>query len=165
MKRVYSVICIFLLLCISYNLSSQEIFTAITQRNIQKVNELLAQDSLLVSLKNSRGFSPIHFAANFDQIEIAKSLAAYGADLSIKDRLGRMPSHWAASTNSIEILEWLSQNNISFDIKDDSGKTPIYYAITGNADNAVDFLISNNIQLTFENNTQFKRENLRYTRI
>lgn len=89
MRRVFSLIYICLFLCISSNLFSQEIFTAIIQRDVQKVNELLAQDSSLVSITNPRGFSPIHFAANFNQLEIAKSLLAYGADLNLANAIGQ----------------------------------------------------------------------------
>ena len=155
MKRIFSVLSICLLLCFSINLSAQEIFNAIIQKDIQKVKEILEQDSSLANSKNPRGFSPIHFAANFNLIEIAKALKAAGADINIQDDFGRRPMHWAASTNNIEILKWLNQFEQDFNLTDKQGKSALYVAVTRKAGKAVEFLISKNVSIISENENGF----------
>lgn len=155
MKKISSALSICLLLCFSVNLSAQEIFNAIIQKDAQKVKELLAQDSSLANIKNPRGLSPIHFAANFNQLEIAKALQASGADLTVQDNLGRSPIHWAASTNNVEILEWLNQYEPDLNRTDNEGKSALYFAVTRKADKAVEFLIAENVKIISEKENGF----------
>ena len=133
------------------NLSAQELFDAIIQRNYEKITEILESDSSLVNQKNGRGYSAIHFAANFNQIDLAEVLKSYGADLGVKDNFGRNAVHWAASTNSAEILKWLHENNVDIDLNDKEGRSPLYIASIRNADKALDFLIEKGVQSYFPN--------------
>tara|TARA_Y100001954_G_C15810889_1_gene605127 strand:- start:1094 stop:2767 length:1674 start_codon:yes stop_codon:yes gene_type:complete len=133
------------------NLSAQELFDAIIQRNYDKITEILDSDSSLVNQKNGRGYSAIHFAANFNQIDLAEVLKSYGADLGVKDNFGRNAVHWAASTNSSDMLKWLHENNVDIDLKDKEGRSPLYIASIRNADKALDFLIGKNVQTYYPN--------------
>ncbi len=135
---------------------SQEIFTAITQGKTEMVKQLIEADVNLVLKKNRRGFSPIHFAANFNQLEITKILIENGADFNELGPFGRQPIHWAAASRSDEVLKYLHQLGADLNCKDETNKTPLYLAVTRVRKNNVDYILSQNPEIYMKGRTGFE---------
>jgi len=135
---------------------SQEIFTAIMQDNLDKTKQLIEADPANATIKNPPGFSPIHFAANFKQLEIAKLLIEKGADPFIVGPNKRQAIHWAAAAGSTEILKWLQSIDADLNLKDETNKTPLYLAATGGHTESVTFLLSQNVEIQTEGDGAFE---------
>lgn len=155
MKNNHWLISICFFICLNSTIHAQDIFTTLRQGDSQKITELLSKDSSLANTKNPRGFAPIHFAANFNLLEIAKILVEYGANPQIKDRFGRQAIHWAANGNNIEIIKWLNELDVDLASTDDAGRSVLYYSITENAKEVVNFLLEHEVPLFFEKEIGF----------
>lgn len=141
---------------LSSSLFSQQIFNAIMQGNLDKTKQLIEADPANATIKNPRGFSPIHFAANFNQLEISKLLVENGADPFIVDPNKRQAIHWAAAAGSIEIIKWLQSIGADLNLKDETAKTPVYIAATRGHNECVTFLLSQNAEIETEGEGAFE---------
>lgn len=134
---------------------SQDIFTTIRQGNIEKTKQLIEADSMIAFNKNPRGFSPIHFAANFNKLEIAKLLVEKGVDPFIVGAFGRQAIHWAAASGSSDVLIWLHELGANLNSKDATEKTPLFLATTRRQKASVDFLLSKNVEIQTDGDDAF----------
>jgi ankyrin repeat protein len=75
---------------------AEEIHNAVKQGDIAKVEYLLAKHPEKINAKDEDGKTPLHWAAYYDQTDIAKLLIAEGADVKAKDRENFTPLQWAA---------------------------------------------------------------------
>ena len=145
-KRIKTIIFTSLLFFASQAFS-QEMFTAVVQGNIEKVEQLVEADSTHALKKDARGFSPIHFAANFNQLEIIKLLIENGADINELGPFDRQPVHWAAATKSIDVLKWLHKLGADLNCKDATNKTPLYLAVTRQQKENINYLLSQDVDI------------------
>ena len=144
------------LIFLSSALFSQGIFDAIMQGDIDNARQLIKADSTNAITKNPRGFSPIHFAANFNQLEIAKLLIKKGANPFIVGTFGRQPVHWASATGSIDVLTWLHELGADLNAKDATNKTPIFFAVTRGHKKNAEYLLSQNVNIQTEGDQAFE---------
>jgi len=75
---------------------AEEIHNAVKEGDIAKIEFLLAKNPEKISAKDKDGKTPLHWAAYYDHMNIAKLLIAKGADVNAKDREGLTPLNWAA---------------------------------------------------------------------
>lgn len=59
--------------------------------NARLTDYILSQNRHLLNTKSDNGWTPLHFAARENHLEVARVLIAYGADKKIKDGDGRRP--------------------------------------------------------------------------
>lgn len=156
LSRSLKPILITISILLSSSVISQEIFTAIMQGNLDKTKQLVEADPANATINNPRGFSPIHFAANFKQLEIAKLLVKNGADPFIVGPNKRQAIHWAAANGSTEILKWLQSLGADLNLKDETNKTPLYLAATRGHNECVTFLLTQNAEIQTEGDGAFE---------
>ncbi|PKP34645.1 MAG: hypothetical protein CVU00_06050 [Bacteroidetes bacterium HGW-Bacteroidetes-17] len=156
LSRSLNPILITIAILLSSSVFSQEIFTAIMQGNLDKTKQLIEADPANATIKNPRGFSPIHFAANFKQLEIAKLLVENGADPFIVGPNKRQAIHWAAAAGGTEILKWLHSIDADLNLKDETNKTPLYLAATRGHTESVNFLMAQNAEIQTEGDGAFE---------
>ena len=71
----------------------------------------------------------MHYAATYDQKEIAELLIAKAADVNAKQAVeGETPLHLAAWDGHKEIAELLINNGADVNAKDEDGRTPLDWA-------------------------------------
>ena len=94
------------------------------------VRKLLNRNPELANKKDSFGRTPLHIAAAQDQIEMAKLLIGFGADLDARDEHGRTPSIDAASTGFTEVIQLLIDRGANLEIKDyQQERTALLWAV------------------------------------
>jgi ankyrin repeat protein len=74
---------------------SQDIYTAVTDGNVQLCKQILEKDPGLINLKNPDQLTPLNLAAEQGQTEIAELLLNMGADPLIGDNENSQPIHLA----------------------------------------------------------------------
>ncbi|EPB86877.1 hypothetical protein HMPREF1544_06303 [Mucor circinelloides 1006PhL] len=83
---------------------STTIFEAAAEGNL----DYLKKNTKLVNDKNERGWTPLHFAARFGQLEVAKFLKDNKADLSIVNGEGKTAAQVASFWGNDEIAKLLT---------------------------------------------------------
>ncbi|MHC4155523.1 MAG: ankyrin repeat domain-containing protein [Planctomycetota bacterium] len=93
-------------------------------------------------IKDNRGFTPLHCAAQSGQTEIAELLIARGASVEVTDRIGHTPLHTAAEGGQHDIVVLLLAQRANVNAENRMGRTPLHVAAkTGHTD-VVDILIA-----------------------
>jgi ankyrin repeat protein len=134
MEKLKSIlIAVFLLLSVSQNLKSQEIFDAIRNGDIGKVKELVENDPQLVKARNARQFTPLHVAADVNNENIVSYLLEKGADPDAKGNNDWTPLLYA---KNIGIAKLLVNNGA-----DVNEGMPIAWALVNRRKEIVDYLI------------------------
>lgn len=84
-----------------------EIHDAVKDNDVEKVKSLLKENRLLIHERDNYGDTPLHKAAFYGRLEIAKVLIANKADVNAKSKYGYTPLQSAASKGHSEAAELL----------------------------------------------------------
>lgn len=130
MKNLMKVVFLFAaLLCIVFQQSfSQDIYTAVSDGNVEMVRQSLEKDPGLLNLKNKDLLTPLNLAADRGQFEVAALLLKMGADPSVGDNENSQPIHLAAISGSIPIVDLLLGKGVDIDTRDFNQMTPLLFA-------------------------------------
>jgi hypothetical protein len=90
--------------------------------------KLLLANKADVTVKNSKGTTPLHFAAQEGYKEVAELLLASKADVNAKNNDGYTPLHFAAAQGRKEMAALLLANRADVDAKTNDHKTPLHAA-------------------------------------
>lgn len=85
---------------VCYLVDPEEMLKASERGDVNRVRELLARDSTLVNAKGAHHKTPLHWAAEKNNAELAELLVAAGADLNVEVSWGMTPLAWAANMGS-----------------------------------------------------------------
>ncbi|KZC07232.1 PREDICTED: acyl-CoA-binding domain-containing protein 6-like [Dufourea novaeangliae] len=72
-----------------------------------KVQELLDKESKLVSVMDTEGLLPIHWAADRGHVGIIELLIKHGANVNSQDTDGQTPLHYAAFCGHLDVVKYL----------------------------------------------------------
>jgi len=108
-----------------------EFLQAAGRGDLAKTRLLLSRNANLVSSKNEKGFTALHYAAFYGYPLIAELLLTKNADVNAKTGSGDTALHYAASYGYKDIAELLLSNKASVDVQDGIGRTPLYDAAAG----------------------------------
>jgi len=87
-------------------------------------------------LPDSSGFTPLHYVAALDDINLAQDLVYIFHHLGRTDFLtpldkqGRTPLHWAIEKGYLRMVKFFTENGLPLNTQDYDGYTPIHVAIT-----------------------------------
>lgn len=101
---------------------------AIVSGELETVARLLDEDSTLLELPDSDGSHPLHVAAYYDELEIARLLLKRGADVNATDPDNSSPLHYAAYRGNVDVARLLVENGASLSHRDVGGNTPMLSA-------------------------------------
>ena len=85
---------------VCYLVDPEEMLKACEQGDLEKVRGLLSRDSTLVNAKGAHHKTPLHWAAEKNNAELAQLLVGAGADLNAEVSWGMTPLAWAANMGS-----------------------------------------------------------------
>jgi ankyrin repeat protein len=92
---------------VCYLIDPEEMLKASERGDVHRVRELLAGDSTLVNAKGAHSKTPLHWAAEKNNAELAEVLVGAGADLNAEVEWGMTPLAWAANMGSRAVAEIL----------------------------------------------------------
>ncbi len=95
---------------VCYLIDPEEMLKACQHGDLAKVRELLTRDSTLVNAKGNHHKTPLHWAAEKNNAELAELLIGAGADLNAEVSWGMTPLQWAANMGSREVAEILLEH-------------------------------------------------------
>lgn len=124
------------LLIFTLNLSAQNIFRLLEQKEVQEIQKLITADPSAINTKNEWGVAPLHLAALSGFDELVSTMIDQGANVNITDSEGQTPLHWAAGSGYGSVVNLLLKNKAELNKKDVYGRTPFFLSV-----------ISNNIEL------------------
>jgi ankyrin repeat protein len=73
-------------------------------------------------------WTPLHWAAGYGRVEIARMLIDAGADVNVQDEWGKTSLHWAASRGKVEIAQMLIDAGADLNLQTNGGWTPLHMA-------------------------------------
>jgi ankyrin repeat protein len=72
------------------------------------------------------GFTPLHMAAVWGQVEVSRLLLRYKADIHAHDNKGRTPLHQAARRNQVYVARLLLEHGADVNARDNKRNTPLH---------------------------------------
>ncbi|OHS99055.1 hypothetical protein TRFO_08621 [Tritrichomonas foetus] len=113
----------------------------------EKCVDFLLNSNTRVSIADSAGRTPSHFAAAANKVAILDKLNSHKHPIRIclPDSHECSISHYAALHDHVDVLKWCLQNNIPIDIPSKLG-SPIHYACKAKSKNVIQYLANLNIE-------------------
>jgi ankyrin repeat protein len=105
-----------------------EYFQSLDKKNYKKAMALINKNLINVNMKDKFGWTALFFAADTNNINLAKFLVRKGADINVKDNEGFTPLHEAVVKNSYEVAKFLIEKGANVNAKDNYGYTPLHIA-------------------------------------
>jgi len=102
---------------------------AISDKNINKISELIKSDKHLVNTPDTSGKTPMHLACVDGPLSIVKILNKNGADIDIQDEAGWSPLHIAASFGHHDLMEYLLKNGSDPNSPNNDGNTCLHLCV------------------------------------
>ncbi len=134
MKTRKSILAIVVFLLVTATSQAQEIITAATAGNLEKVKELVEKDPQQVQLKDATGRTPLHWACRGVHFDVLKYLVEKGANINALDNNGIAPLHSLTTRAHLEGMSFLLAHHADINIRTPQNDTPLHYAaITRNA--------------------------------
>ena len=107
-------------------------------QEIEKIEPNLNLVSDLITLganlewqdEENDGWTPLHWAAYYGNVEIARMLIGAKVDLNLQDRWGWTPLHRAVSNGEIEIAQMLIDVGANVNMQDEDGWTSLHWAVS-----------------------------------
>ena len=88
------------------------------------------------------GYSPLHFAAYHDCLEVVEFITLCTKNVNIKDNLGETPLHMAAANGHINVVKILATKINNLNVVNNVGRTPLHMAAFNGQAKIVEFLVS-----------------------
>ena len=86
-------------------------------------------DKFLDYKTTNNGFTPLHFCATDDKLDITKLLIKRGANIYIENSIGENPLFYAISTDQIETIKfYIEEKHMDINMKNSQGITPLFLA-------------------------------------
>ncbi|MBW1902812.1 MAG: ankyrin repeat domain-containing protein [Deltaproteobacteria bacterium] len=148
-KNGFVVLGILLLLIISG--CAPAIFDAVRVGDVDKAENLLANEPKQINATDDRGATPLHSASIRGYKEVVVLLIAKGADVNAIDIDGNTPLHSVTMAvggfyrkDHKEIAELLIANGADINVKNNKGRrTPLHFAAVANNKEMVELFLAN----------------------
>jgi ankyrin repeat protein len=108
--------------------------------DVELIGRLARDFSSDLRVKSMNSWTPLHYAAAYNQVPAMEALHALGCDVAVQDAVGSTPMHVAAGEGHLEAIESLARLGCSPRVVDRDGCTPLYCAAAWNRVEAVRLL-------------------------
>lgn len=113
------------------DMKAQPIEKAVREGDCAVIQQLLAKEPSLVKVKDSAGYTPLHWAAIDGRKDVVALLVAKGADVNARNPQGATPLHMACGSGRKEAAAELLKNGADMHSRDSSDSTPMARAEAG----------------------------------
>jgi len=120
-----SVVILSLCLACAMTAQTQEIFDALRKGDVQTVKALVEKTPQLVEARDADGNTPLHYAANGQDVGLVNFLIDKGAKLELAGARVKTPLHIAASNDRREIVGALLERGAALEARDDYQRTAL----------------------------------------
>jgi ankyrin repeat protein len=114
---------------------------AATNGQISDAESVLEAEPDLVDCRDSRGWTPLHYAAFNGETKAIQILVAHGAAVNATDKDGAAPLHAAATSGYPDAIELLLESGARIDALDRYGDTPLQDAASAGSVSATEVLL------------------------
>lgn len=120
-----------------------QITNAAVNGESEEIKALLNKEPSLLNAFNSDGWTPLHLACYFGQMDSAKLLLSLGADVHIKAKNSNenMPLHAAVANKQIQAVDLLLTKGANVNAKQSGGWTSLHEASLLGDENMIKLLI------------------------
>ncbi|XP_055301191.1 ankyrin repeat domain-containing protein 49 [Sitodiplosis mosellana] len=108
----------------------KEILWATGEGKADLVESILMRDITTKDSRDEDGYTPLHRAAYSNNVEIAKILIQYGADVNARTEFGWTPLHSAVKWSNAEAASFLLQHGADVNALSQGQQTPLHIAAT-----------------------------------
>ena len=115
--------------------------------DLENIQVFLDSGLVDVHTKDGYGYTPLHWVAHYNQLELAKLLISSEAEAEAKNNGGSTPLHEAAYYNSLELAKLLISSGADLEAKDEYGRTPLHWAAGYNYLELAQLLISSGAEV------------------
>ena len=112
-------------------------------KNVDGRFKKLIDEGALINYQDVYDNTALHWATNWDRLEMVKYLIEHGAVIDLADTHGWTAFHWAALLNHTETAKYLVEHGAAINLADKYGKTALYLAAERNHLKMVKYLIEN----------------------
>ncbi|MGL4949487.1 MAG: ankyrin repeat domain-containing protein [Anaeroplasmataceae bacterium] len=98
------------------------------------------------------GYSLLHYAIKYDNVDAFLLLTNNYIDINIKDKLGNTPLIYSIIYNKLNFFKVLIKLKVNINLPNDENITPLIYALENDRVDMVNILFENNVDI---NNTQY----------
>ncbi|XP_071447160.1 transient receptor potential cation channel subfamily A member 1-like [Hetaerina americana] len=96
--------------------------------NVDVFGRLYREDPGRLNVKDPRGRTATHQAAERNKTLILRFIAARGGDLNIQDNVGNTPLHVAVESEALDAIEFLINNGVNTNILNEKKQAPLHLA-------------------------------------
>ncbi|KAH3668869.1 hypothetical protein OGAPHI_002624 [Ogataea philodendri] len=101
------------------------IWIAASDNNVDLVKQFLASGDFSANSKDPNGYTPIHAAVSYGNLDLLRYLISQGGDINVQDSDGDTPLHHAESVEVAKVL--VEELNADYKLKNNDGLTPAKY--------------------------------------
>merc|ERR1712195_235815 len=107
-----------------------DIYLAVREGNLAEARLIISSYPMKVNARDEEMKTPLHKAANKNNVEMAQLLLAAGADVNAKNKDGNTPLNYAANKKHCEMVDCLLSAGADPSADNRYGYTPLHYAKT-----------------------------------
>eukprot|EP01114_Cavostelium_apophysatum_P010140 TRINITY_DN235_c0_g1_i1.p1 TRINITY_DN235_c0_g1~~TRINITY_DN235_c0_g1_i1.p1 ORF type:complete len:124 (+),score=43.35 TRINITY_DN235_c0_g1_i1:88-459(+) len=96
---------------------------AVKTGDLNNVKEFVEKDKMSVNLEQSNKRTPLHWAADFNQVKVMEYLLSKGAKINAKDNYGITPLLAAVYENHFDAVKFLLEKGADASVKGPDGNT------------------------------------------
>ncbi|KAM3174258.1 hypothetical protein ACTXT7_010901 [Hymenolepis weldensis] len=116
--------------------------------DVHAVSLLLSNNDVNVNHVSARGFTPLHIAARYGNVKVARFLISNGADVNYCAKDSITPLHLAAKWGKGEMTQLLIDKGAQLDARTRDGLTPMHTAARSGHMNIVQILLNAGASIT-----------------
>ncbi|VDN03065.1 unnamed protein product [Thelazia callipaeda] len=130
----------------------EAVLEAAKEGDIEKIRKIVIPSTINCRDVRGRFSTPLHLAAGYNNLEVARFLLENGAEVNLKDKGGLIPLHNASSFGHLEIAGLLIDCGADVNHPDKWGYTPLHEAALKGRTQICSLLLNNGADITLKNN-------------
>ncbi|CAG9534670.1 unnamed protein product [Cercopithifilaria johnstoni] len=140
-----------------YNLlrGDEAVLEAAKEGDVEKIRKIIIPETVNCRDVRGRFSTPLHLAAGYNNLEVARFLLENGAEVNLKDKGGLIPLHNASSFGHLEIASLLIEYGAEVNHPDKWGYTPLHEAAQKGRTQICSLLLNSGADVTLKNNEGF----------